>query len=183
MSASLAKGAIIDSVGAGDLDGLFRRYHAELQTFAMRRLRDREAAADVVQDAFVRYLTAGTTLEQAPASPRFFLWRIVGNLTVDMARRARRRGFTTPLEDVVDHVADPQPAADRCLAARQELLLLHRALAGLPSNCRAALLLNRLHGLTHAEIGVRLGVSASMVSKYIMSALRECALKLAPAVR
>jgi len=180
MSVSLAKGAVI---GSADLDILFRRYHAELQSFAMRRLRDREAAADVVQDAFLRYLAADSTLEQAPVSPRFFLWRIVGNLTIDMVRRARRRGFATPLEDVVDRIADPQPTADRHLAARQELLLLHRALTGLPPNCRAALLLNRLHGMTHAEIGMKLGVSASMVSKYIMFALRECALKLMPVAR
>jgi RNA polymerase sigma-70 factor (ECF subfamily) len=165
---------------AVDLDALFRRYQAELNTFALRRLRDREAAADVVQDAFVRYLVAGATAEAPPASPRFFLWRIVGNLTIDVARRARRRGTFTPLDDIADRLADPRPTAERCLEARQQLALLRCALADMPPRSRAALLLNRLHGMTHAEIGGRLGVSASMVSKYIMTALRHCALRLDP---
>jgi RNA polymerase sigma-70 factor (ECF subfamily) len=175
MSVSLAKGAV---VGPADLDALFRRYQAELNTFALRRLRDREAAADIVQDAFVRYLAAGSSAAEAPESPRFFLWRIVGNLTIDVARRARRRGLLTSLDDVADRIADPQPSMERCLEGRQQLALLQRALLEMPLRSREALLLNRLNGMTHAEIGARLGVSASMVSKYIMTALRHCALRL-----
>jgi RNA polymerase sigma-70 factor (ECF subfamily) len=180
MSATVIEGTSSGRTVPADLDALFRRYQAELNTFALRRLRDREAAADVVQDAFVRYLVAGATAEAAPVSPRFFLWRIVGNLTIDMARLARRRGLFTPLDDIADRLADPQPTADRCLEGREQLALLRRALAEMPPRSRAALLLNRLHGMTHAEIGERLGVSASMVSKYIMTALRCCALRLEP---
>lgn len=57
-------------------------------------------------------------------------------------------------------------------------MLLQQALDELPVNCRQALLLNRLEGLGHAAIAERLGVSVSMVSKYIMSALLHCARRL-----
>ncbi|MCR6735408.1 MAG: hypothetical protein NVV83_15610 [Afipia sp.] len=44
---------IPDASSSGiDLDVLFRRYAGELQQHAFRRLKDREAAADVVQDLF-----------------------------------------------------------------------------------------------------------------------------------
>ncbi len=172
-----------DSTRTTDLDAVFRLYHWELNRFAYRKLGDREAAADIVQEAFVRYLAADFDGKDrlAPASPRFFLWRIVGNLTIDLARRDRRRGAHASLDDVAAHLIDPCPTPERQLEARQEFLIVKRALDALPGNCRAALLLNRVEGLSHAEIGARLGVSASMVSKYIMSALRHCLAHLAQA--
>ena len=178
MSAAAVGDAVPGKAFPDDLDTLFRRYQAELNTFALRRLRDREAAADVVQDAFVRYLAGGVTAAEERVSPRFFLWRIVGNLTIDIARRARRRGSDTSLDEIAERFADPRPGAERCLEGRQQLALLHSALSELPARSRDALLLNRLHGLTHAQIGTRLGVSGSMVSKYIMTALRHCAVRL-----
>lgn len=162
-----------------DLDTLFRQYQSELHLLAYRRLGDREAAADVVQDAFVRYACFVRTASVAAVdSPRFFLWRIVTNLVADMRRRNVRRGHHVSLDDVSDWHADPRPAPDRQLETRQDLRRLKAALAELPENCQRALLLNRLDGLTHAEIAERLGVSASMVSKYIMRALKHCARRL-----
>lgn len=61
---------------------------------------------------------------------------------------------------------------------RQQLQLLHQALSELSENSRQALLLNRLDGLGHAAIAQQLGVSPSMVSKYIMSAVLHCARRL-----
>jgi RNA polymerase sigma-70 factor (ECF subfamily) len=78
-------------------------------------------------------------------------------------------------------IADPAPSAERRLAARQEYRVLRDALNALPQNQRAALLWNRVECLTHAEIAVRLGVSPSMVNKYIMRALAHCATSLAKA--
>jgi len=98
----------------------------------------------------------------------------VGNLTIDLIRRNRVLGPGVPLEDLADRLIDPMPTPDRCLEARQDYLLLKRALDEAPERHRAALLLNRIDGLSHAEIAARLGVSASMVSKYIMSVLEHC---------
>lgn len=169
---------------SNDLDALFRRYREELHLLAYRRLADRDAAADVVQDAFVRY--AGMSRHPNPGiidNPRHFLWRIVINLVTDLRRRNLRQGHHVGLDEVADRHADPRPTPDQMLESRRQLKKLRSALNELPDNCRRALLLNRLDGLTHAEIGERLGVSASMVSKYIMRALRHCAKRLASADR
>ena len=42
----------------------------------------------------------------------------------------------------------------------------------LPPNARRALLMSRIDGMTFAEIAAVLGVSESMVAKYIAQALR-----------
>ena len=167
-----------------DLDVLFRLYSRELNSYAYRRLKDREAAADIVQDGFLRFMIWSRERQLAPHpnGPRFFLWRIVGNLTIDLVRRNRILGALISLDDIANSVADPYPTADRCLEARQQYLLLKSALDELPERHRAALLLNRIEGLTHAEIGIRLGVSASMVSKYIMAVLEHCLDRLSTSV-
>jgi len=158
-----------------DLDDLFRRYSAELNSYAYRRLADREAAADVVQDTFVRFLVWLRGREQPafPHGPRSFLWRIVGNLTIDVIRERKVRGPDTPLDAIAD-LQDPQPTPDRHVEARQQYARVKAALSQLSPRARTALLLNRTEGLSHAEVGARLGVSSSMATKYIMAALAHC---------
>jgi RNA polymerase sigma factor (sigma-70 family) len=159
---------------AADLDTLFREHSVELRRFAYRELRDSDRAADLVQDTFLRYASQPGG-SPAVEHPRFFLWRILRNLLIDLRRMEKRRGAHLALEDFAEFLADPAPALDRQLESRQQLARLQSALADLPENCRRALLLNRLEGLSHAEIGLRLSVSTSMVTKYVIQALRHCA--------
>jgi RNA polymerase sigma factor (sigma-70 family) len=128
-----------------NIDALFRQYHRELHSLAYRRLGQRELAADVVQDAFVRYadMIKTPTCGAAVENPRSFLWRIVVNLVTDLGRRDRRRGDHADLDDILDWVADPRPAPDKALENRQQLALLRAALDELPKDCRNALLLSR----------------------------------------
>ncbi|NFV78836.1 RNA polymerase sigma factor [Magnetospirillum aberrantis] len=165
---------------ADDLDSLFRQYHAELQRLAFRRVGDHDVAADVVQDAFLRYagMACGERPVQAIENPRFFLWRIVVNLVADFGRGKVRRGIHDSIDAMADTLADGRPTPEQVAESRQRLARLRQALEELPPQCRAALLLNRLEGLTHAEVGRRLGISSSMVSKHIMRAVRHCARRL-----
>ncbi len=162
-----------------DLDALFRAYHSELKSRAYGRLRDPHAAADVVQDAFVRYASlpadqrAGTI-----ENPRFFLWRIVDNLILDLGRYRRRWGVAVELDGLSEELVDVRPTPEQALSLRQQIAVLDAALHELPPNCRRALLLNRLEGIGHLQIAQQLQVSASMVSKYIMQALQHCAARL-----
>jgi RNA polymerase sigma factor (sigma-70 family) len=159
-----------------NLDTLFRQHHKELYGLACRRLGRCDMAADVVQDAFVRYadMAKADADGEAVEQPRLFLCRIVANLIIDQGRRDRRRGSHAVLDDVADQLPDSQPAPDKALETRERLALLRAALDELPPSCRDALLLSRVGELTHAEVAERLGVSCSMVSKNIMRALRHC---------
>jgi RNA polymerase sigma factor (sigma-70 family) len=73
-----------------------------------------------------------------------------------------------------DEACDPMASPERSFLAAEAIEQLDKALHLLPSNARLALLLNRVEGLTHAQIAVRLGVSESMVGKYIVQAMRHC---------
>ncbi|QLF94005.1 sigma-70 family RNA polymerase sigma factor [Pseudomonas sp. ABC1] len=160
---------------ADDLDTLFRLYHRELQRLAYRRVGDRDLAADLAQDAFLRYAILETHKRALIQSPRHFLWRILGNLVIDHGRQRARQGEHVSLADDEYELLDGRPSPERLLELRQQLQLLHRALGELPPACREALLLNRVEGLSHPAIAERLGISPSMVCKHIMRALRHCA--------
>lgn len=162
-----------------DVDSLFRQYHRDLGAFAYGRLRDRDVASDVVQDAFVRYIAHTQGAKAAPEAPRFVLWRIVSNLILDLRRRERRWGKPYTLEDAGAHeLVDPAPSPEREVIAREELRILAQALNALPPHIRTALVMNRVQQLTHAQIAAHLNVSPSMVNKYIMRALSHCAVRM-----
>ena len=66
----------------------------------------------------------------------------------------------------------PSPEA-RALVL-EALLQIDALLDGLPARVRRAFLLSQLEGLTYADIAGRLGVSLSMVKKYMLQAITHC---------
>jgi RNA polymerase sigma-70 factor (ECF subfamily) len=64
------------------------------------------------------------------------------------------------------------------VAAQQTLDTVEQALFDLPSKCRQAFVLHRQSGLSYPEIAQELGVSTSMVEKYIIQALKHFRNKL-----
>jgi RNA polymerase sigma factor (sigma-70 family) len=166
-----------------DLDALFRHYARDLNGYALRRLKDREAAADLVQDGFIRCLTwqRSRTVPTSMSDARKVLWRIVGNLTIDFVRRKRVRHVPLPL-DAALQIADPYPTQDRFIEGRQAYRLVKMVLDESPPQQRAALLLNRVGGLTHIEVAERLGVSPNTVCNYIVAMIDRCFVRLAPLI-
>jgi RNA polymerase sigma-70 factor (ECF subfamily) len=67
-------------------------------------------------------------------------------------------------------LADLEAQIDR----DNQLEKLDRALSKLSPKCRAAFVLHRREGLTYAEVAEKLGVSSSMVKKYLATALAQC---------
>jgi len=75
---------------ANSLDRLIRRHQTRAYQYAYRLTRDRELAADVVADAFVRvYRAAGTFKGQSAFTT--WLYRILTNCFLDMRKRAGSR--------------------------------------------------------------------------------------------
>jgi RNA polymerase sigma factor (sigma-70 family) len=155
------------------LVGLYQAHFDELHGFARRRA-GRQEAEDIVQDAYLHLLQRGTaaTLEH----PRAYLFCIVANLAVDLARKTkiylRYAGDRFGHDCNAEAPASPEAAAGGAM----ELRRLQASLCELPPLCRDAFLLNRIEGLTHAEIARRRGVSERTIDRYMTRAgahLRE----------
>nr|WP_314482484.1 sigma-70 family RNA polymerase sigma factor [uncultured Pseudomonas sp.] len=151
----------------------FQEHYDDLLQFLTRRMRDHQRAADVAQETYLKLtqidVQAGPVLH-----PRSFIFRVAGNLAIDALRRDQRIAACHDDSEGVAQVACGAPAPEAALLARERLQILDQALLQLPPKARQALLLNRVEGLTQKQVAQRLGVSESMVAKYIGQALRHC---------
>lgn len=158
---------------ASGLLASFQEHYDDLLQFLTRRMSDRQRAVDVAQETYLKLVKI-----EAQAVPvlhaRSFIFRVAGNLAIDALRREQRLAANHEGSDDAGEVPCPAPAPEAVLLASERLQMLDEALLQLSSNARQALLLNRIEGLTQAQIAQRLGVSESMVAKYIGQALRHC---------
>ncbi|MEV8532270.1 RNA polymerase sigma factor SigM [Streptomyces sp. NPDC051211] len=151
---------------AGDPDAfgeLVRRHRDRLWAVALRTLGDREEAADAVQDALVSAYRAAHTF-RGDSAVTTWLHRITVNACLDRARKAATRR-TAPLDDTerLERLLEPHESAE-APAERQDL---HRqllaALATLPADQRAALVLVDMQGYPVAEAARILDVPTGTV--------------------
>ncbi|HEV7626093.1 MAG TPA: RNA polymerase sigma factor SigM, partial [Streptomyces sp.] len=142
---------------------IVRRHRDRLWAVAVRTLGDREEAADAVQDALISAYKAAHTF-RGQSAVTTWLHRITVNACLDRARKASsRRTSLTDDTERLDHLLEPQEAAD-APAERQDL---HRqimaALSQLPAEQRAALVLVDMQGFPVAEAAEVLGVAIGTV--------------------
>lgn len=140
-----------------------------------RVLRDRAAAEDVAQEAFVRvWRTAG---RWRPGRARFDTWlhAVVLNLCRDRLRRRREVG-SEALPDPVD----PAPDAEAAMLEDERGRQVAAAIARLPERQRDAILLVHYQDLSGAEAARVLEVSAEALESLLARGRRALRLALSP---
>jgi RNA polymerase sigma-70 factor (ECF subfamily) len=161
------------------------RHQGAVYHFALRLLGDAEAAGDVAQDTFIRAYQAIGGFRGGSAL-RTWLFSICRNLALDeLRRRQRRTSREHPLDQLADQSAwavDADAMVDE-EAERNELSRrLDEALAKLPEEQRAAVILKDRHGLSCEEVAKALGVPVGTVFSRVHRAYRKLATALAPYV-
>jgi RNA polymerase sigma factor (sigma-70 family) len=158
------------SAAAGDrraFAGIYDRYADRLHDFCIGMVRDRDSAADCVQDVFC---IAAARLSQLsdPDKLRPWLYAIARSEALRCLRNRRRVQVSDELPDEV--AGDPSPET---LAERSELAdLIAAAAGGLSERDRAVLELAYRHGLDGPELADALGVTAANANRMV-SRLRQ----------
>ena len=125
---------------------------------------------DVAQLAFAR--VAAHRDFDAIENPKAFLWRTAHNIAVSEKRSqsVRRRR--------VDEVVQTGLAAEgddftpeRVLVAREQIAAVSAVLEAMPAKRRRLRVLNRIEGLSFAEIARRTGLSQTAVKKHVARAM------------
>lgn len=158
-------------------DAAVQNLRTDLIAYLSRRERGGEEAEDMAQEAFARFHRAGHELHTPDARPLLFV--IARNIQLDRWKVAGRESSRRLGDDIHDLDSGPRalasdlPPADQHLIGRQNLAAAAAVIRALPPKTRDAFLLHRFESLTYRQIGARLGVSVSMVEKYIAEALRQ----------
>jgi len=149
---------------------LYRDHHGWLHGWLRKRLGDREQAADIAQDTFLRLLLGGRlpSLDEG----RSYLAQIARNLVIDQWRRQRiERAYL----DSIAHLPEPEsPSLETRAIVIETLLQIDAMLDAMPAKVREAFLLSQFEGLTYPQVAERLQVSVSSVQKYMQRAISAC---------
>jgi RNA polymerase sigma factor (sigma-70 family) len=133
---------------------IYNRYADRLHDFCLGMVRDRDTAADCVQDVFCAAATQLPKLRE-PDRLRPWLYAIARNEALRCIRDRRREQVSDELPEAASHEAGPDT-----LAARNELAnLIAEAAGGLGDRDRTVLELAYRHGLDGPELADALEVS------------------------
>jgi RNA polymerase sigma-70 factor, ECF subfamily len=142
---------------------LVRRHRDRLWAVAIRTIGDREEAADAVQDALLSAHRAAARF-RGESAVTTWLHRIVVNACLDRMRR-RQAHPTVPLPDGT-HSDDGSPRGPEPAAPIQDhdtAMVVRQALAALPVEQRAALVLVDVQGYPVIEAAEILGVAEGTI--------------------
>jgi RNA polymerase sigma-70 factor (ECF subfamily) len=168
---------LLARIARGDaeaLGALYDEYSKLLFPIALRIMRVRAEAEDVLHDAFV--VVSERAAQYAPnrGSVPSWLVTLVRNLAIDRARRRDRRGVLLRREGALSGSETRTPEA--LVEESTERARVRRALDALPEAQRETLLVAFFEGLSYPEIaerdGVPLGTIKSRAAR-AMAALRE----------
>lgn len=145
-----------------------------LVRYLSKKVRNNEDANDLAQEAFLRMHKFQQSRQVNNA--RAFLYKTANNLVVDQMRRARVHDKYLSYEmrpEQSDEENDKcSPSAERTVLAERELDQIYTIVDHMPEKVRRAFLMHRAKDLSYSEIADDMGVSISMVEKYIIQALK-----------
>jgi RNA polymerase sigma factor (sigma-70 family) len=152
------------------LDELYRRHWEELCRYVKRTFGEGPPEpADVVQQAFLTYTSRPKS--GGIDSPRAYLYRTAHNIVVDERRKLVGHALVLERLFPVFEEKSDDFTPERVLLGEERLAVLRAAICALPEARRVSFLLNRLQGLSCAEIARRTGYSDSAVKKHVAQAM------------
>lgn len=162
---------------AGAFASIVEAHQERLLRLCERMLGEAEEARDAAQEVFLKaYRKAAEARPQGQLYT--WLYRIAVNHCLNKLRRRRLVRFlrwedpeerNAPAFDPPDEAADPAAA----LEARRRWQATRRAIARLPENQRAVLVLVRFEGLSYKQTAEVLGITEGAVESRLVRAMRR----------
>ncbi|MFM9880221.1 MAG: sigma-70 family RNA polymerase sigma factor [Burkholderiaceae bacterium] len=155
------------------LRSLYEREARWLLGVALRIVRNREVAQEVLQESFLLIWQRAGTYQRSLGSGRGWMYTVVRHKALDEVRRTER---LVPMDD--DALALLQaPDTAEMLPGLGDAQSLHRCMDTLDAHKRECLVYAFVEGYTHEQIAQRLATPLGTVKSWIrrsLLALKEC---------
>lgn len=168
---------LMTRLAAGDdlaLNALMARWRERVASFLLRMTAQREAAADLAQETFVKLYQARRRY-RPEAKFSTWLFAIAANLARNHARwKARHPTVSLDEEEngaaLLAEAVAPGQSPEEAVSGAERLGAIHRAFQGLPPDLREAMALFIHEGMGYAEIASVTGCSAKAAETRIYRA-------------
>lgn len=169
-----ASGVLLPEVSAEEgearsFDAFIREQYRGLVQFLRRRTSSEQDAEDAAQESLTKLL-------RYRASEPVSAWkRLLYRIAVNVANDQFRMGITHHSKEHVtlegQEIADSEHSPEERAMYDQQVAHLTQAILELPPKCQRVYLMKRVHGMSHAKIAERCGISVKMVEKHLATAL------------
>ena len=151
----------------------YQQQHEALLRFLCRKLGSMSEAADVAQQTYEKLLKS----EQVDQinNPKAFVYKMAANLAIDTMRKRSRTELSVEEEaDEIELLPGSGSSPEDIVSSEQVILLIRQFISELPPKCRYAFLSYKFEDNDYKEIADQLGVSESMIRKYVLRAMAYC---------
>jgi RNA polymerase sigma factor (sigma-70 family) len=160
--------ALVARSDDGALAALYDRFGRVAYGLALRIVRDRALAEDVVQEAFLTVWRNAHRFVPERAKASSWILTFVHRRAVDLVRREERRR-TEPLPEAPLEAESPATEEEAWLRLRRERV--QKALRSLPDQQREAIELAYFGGFTQSELAERLGEPLGTIKSRMFTGL------------
>jgi RNA polymerase sigma-70 factor (ECF subfamily) len=151
---------------------LYDRFSSLVFTLAMRMLRARSDAEDLLQEVFVQVWRQAQSYSAERGSPEAWIINIARSRAIDKIRSIRRMEKSFVLTDDPAR-AESSDNVESSVAESEARMAMNSALANLPETQRKVLELAYFGGLTQTEIATRLAEPLGTVKTRMRSAIQR----------
>jgi RNA polymerase sigma factor (sigma-70 family) len=158
----------------GEKSALHRIYEQEASLMlgvAIRFVKRRALAEEIVHDCFLRVWNAASTFDPARGSGRGWIYTILRNHALNVLRGEARLELTGECEPI--DIATGEPTPEEALLQVSEGAALSLCLETLDAERRRIIVLAYTEGLSHGEIAARIGVPLGTVKSWIRRSLMK----------
>lgn len=169
LAALLSRSALKDQTAFAEL---YRRTSPKLFAVALRIVRRRDWAEEVLQESFVNIWHHAGDYTAARSAPMTWMTSIVRNRCLDWVRRPH--GETAEaFEGMLELTADDEPGPLVRLSQSSDTERLARCLETLDPRQRQSIALAFFHGLSHAELAEHLRAPLGTVKTWVRRGLER----------
>jgi RNA polymerase sigma-70 factor (ECF subfamily) len=157
----------------GGLAELYDRHARLLYSLALRIVRERGDAEDVIQEVFSQIWRQAHRFDVARGTVAGWLVTVTRSRALDRLRRRKARPESPDGDLVAAGIVDPSAGIDLQLVTAEAAERVRTALAGLPADQRVPLELAYYEGLSQSEIAATLATPLGTIKTRMREALRR----------